>query len=161
MPQMHFDSIVRLPLAQVWVKFEDVKASLEALSPPEAQVEVESVEPLPPQVGTTVRISARGPFGRVKWVARYVQHVPPHATVTGSEARFVDEQVSGPFKRWHHAHEFEAIDDRTTRCTDHITYTVGYGPFGWIGDHLIVRRQFKKMFAYRENVASQWGPAAP
>ena len=69
--------------------------------------------------------------------------------VFGEEARFTDEQESGPFRSWQHSHEFEAIDDRTTRLVDRITYTVGWGALGWIADKLVVAPKLRAMFRYR------------
>jgi hypothetical protein len=63
-------------------------------------------------------------------VAKIVQHKPPRAVVFGEEARFVDEQESGPFKAWRHEHDFERVDAKSTRVVDRITYRVGWGPIG-------------------------------
>jgi ligand-binding SRPBCC domain-containing protein len=150
MPTIEFACLVPAPLDRAWAFHQDVHAALPALSPPEAQVRIESAEPLPPRVGTVVTITARGPLGkRLRWVARYVEFVPPHPVAFGEEARFVDEQESGPFKSWRHAHEFEHVDEKTTRMLDRITYVVPFGPIGWIADALFVRRQIKAMFRHR------------
>ena len=42
----------------------------------------------------------------------------------------MDIQVKGPFVTWRHEHEFEAMDDQTTRIIDRITYKPPYGFFG-------------------------------
>ena len=148
MPTVEFITTIAAPLAKVWAFHEDVARSLPALSPPADQVKLESVD-LPPRVGMKVIILAKGPFGPLRWVAKYVEHVPPHAVVFGEEARFVDEQESGPFKSWRHSHEFEAVDAKTTRMVDRITYRIGWGPLGWIADVLLVRRKLRAMFAHR------------
>jgi len=44
---------------------------------------------------------------------------------------FVDDQVSGPFKFWHHRHFFEEKEGGTL-VGDLIHYAVGFGPFGEI-----------------------------
>jgi ligand-binding SRPBCC domain-containing protein len=139
-------------IRRVWEAYQDMQTLLPALTDPGQQMRLERVEPLPAQVGTELVISTQSPIGRVKWVARIVENVPPHATITGTEARFVDEQIEGPFKSWRHTHEFEAIDDRSTRIIDHIDYRVGNGPLGPIANLLVVRPALKKMFAYRRKV---------
>jgi ligand-binding SRPBCC domain-containing protein len=149
MATIEFETITQAPLAKVWVFYDDVQRSLPALSDPRDQVQIESVD-APPRVGGKLVLHANGPLGRVKWVAVYVEIVPPHAVVFGEEARFVDEQESGPFKTWRHSHEFEAIDSKTTRMIDRITYTVGMGPLGWIADKLLVRPRLRRMFGYRK-----------
>src|SRR5437016_4690403 len=158
MPTMEFDTTVAAPLAVVWAYFEDVRASLPALTSPAETVEIESAD-TPLNVGSRIVMSMNGPAGRrVKWVAKIVEHVPPHAVVFGEEARFVDEQESGPFKFWRHAHELEAVDAKTTRVVDRITYRVGFAPLGWIADVIYVRPKLRSAFAYRhEQLRKRFG----
>jgi ligand-binding SRPBCC domain-containing protein len=155
MPIFQSECIVHQSLADVWARFQDVEKLLPAMTPPQQGLVIERVEPRPPVLGTKVFISTKSPIGRVRWIAEYVEFVPPHATVTGDEARFVDLQIKGPFKYWRHTHAFAAIDDHTTRCTDMIDYKPPLGPLGWIGDIIIIRPALKKMFAYRAKVMSQ------
>lgn len=153
MPTFEHETIIPAPLERVWAFHQDAKRALPRLSPVEAGVVIESVEPDPPRLGTRVTVLASVPLrGKMRWIARYVEFVEPRPVVFGMEARFVDEQEVGPFKRWRHAHEFEAIDDNATRLRDFITYDVGFGPIGWILDRLIVRRQLSRMFAHRRTV---------
>ncbi|HLL90454.1 MAG TPA: SRPBCC family protein [Tepidisphaeraceae bacterium] len=143
------ETILPAPLDRVWAFYEDVRDSLPLLSPPADQVHIEPFTG-GTREGLVLVIRARGPLGRVvRWVARYVEVVPPHAVVFGAEARFVDVQDEGPFKRWRHSHEFEALDDRTTRQVDRIEYAVGWGPVGWLADVVVVRPKLRAMFAYR------------
>lgn len=148
MPTREYITTIKAPLAAVWAFHEDVMRALPALSPPGDQVQLESVD-LPQRVGSKLVIIAKGPLGKVRWEARIVEHVPPHAVIFGQEARFVDVQDAGPFKAWRHSHEFESVDSSTTRLVDRITYTVGFGPLGWIADLLLVRRKLNAMFAHR------------
>jgi ligand-binding SRPBCC domain-containing protein len=151
-PTFHHETILPFPIEHVWAFHQDITGALPKLTDPAEQMRIEHAD-LPPREGTKVVITAKGPLGRrIKWVAVYTAFVPPHPVVAGVEARFVDEQQSGPFKRWRHSHEFEAVDSKTTRLTDHIDYTVPLGPLGWVGDLLIVRRKLKSMFAYRAKV---------
>jgi ligand-binding SRPBCC domain-containing protein len=133
--------MITAPLERVWAFHQKTRESLPALSPPEDDVRIECADEAP-RVGGRVIIHAR-------WEARFVELVPPHAVVFGEEARFVDEQVSGPFKFWRHAHEFERVDDRTTRLLDTLTYRLPLGPLGWLADRLFVARKIRAMFRYR------------
>lgn len=155
MPTLRFEIVVAQPIDRVWAAFQDITELLPALTPPRQGLMIESAEPLPPRLGTTVTMSVRGPFGRVKWTAKYVNFRPPQPTVTGVEAHFADEQISGPFKRWQQWHEFEAASDRTTRCIDVIDYTPPLGPVGWLGDWLFLRWQIRRLFRHRHAVMSQ------
>jgi len=150
MPTLEFETIVPAPLGVVWGFFQDVNGSLPALSSPADQVRIESAD-LPVREGSRIVILAKGPLGRdVRWVAKIVEHRPPHAVVFGEEARFVDVQESGPFTAWRHEHDFERIDEKTTRIIDRVTYRAPFGPAGWVADWLFVRRKISAMFRYRQ-----------
>lgn len=159
MSTLEFEITVPGPLDVVWAFHDDV-ANLAVLSPPSSEVKLESAE-VPPKVGSRIVLTAKGPLGRIRWVARIVEHKPPRAVVFGEEARFVDEQESGPFKAWRHEHDFERVDEKSTRIVDRITYRVGWGPIGWIADFLVVRRQLRLMFRHRHAVLRErFGEAA-
>ena len=148
MPTLEFETTVCAPLEKVWAFFQDVNGSLPAIYPPREQVTIESAD-LPLREGSRIVLHVNGPLKRVRWVAKVVEHRPPHAVVFGEEARFVDEQESGPFKSWRHEHDFERIDDKTTRVTDRVTYRPPFGPIGWLADFLI-RPRIRSMFRYRQ-----------
>jgi len=68
---------------------------------------------------------------------------------------FQDEQISGPFARWVHRHEFEAIGDATL-LTDRIDFQLPGGRlvnrlFGWI-----VRPGLNRMFRHRHLVTKRY-----
>ena len=150
MPTLEFEITVAAPLDVVWAFHDDV-ANLAVLSPPASAVKLESAD-VPVKAESRIVITAKGPLGRVRWVARIVEHTPPRAVVFGEEARFVDEQESGPFKSFRHEHDFERAGEKSTRLVDRITYRVGWGPIGWVADALIVRRQLRSMFRHRHAV---------
>jgi ligand-binding SRPBCC domain-containing protein len=148
MPTLIFQTTIAAPLSAVWAFHEDVRRALPALSPPGAAVAIESAD-LPVHVGSIIVIAGKGPVGKLRWVAKVVEHVPPRAVAFGEEARFVDEQQSGPFARWRHSHEFERIDEKSTRLTDRVEYVVPWGPVGWLADVAFVRWQIIAMFKHR------------
>lgn len=153
MPVLQFTCELAAPLEKVWAWHNDIAVALPALSPPGDDVRLERVGPLPPQAGTEVLITARGPLGRrIRWLARYTAYVPPHAVTTGMEARFVDEQIHGPFARWRHHHEFEALTDTSTRLVDRIEYAPPLWPASYPVDLLVVRPKLRAMFAHRHRV---------
>ena len=148
MPTLEFAATIAAPLAKVWALYSDAK-TLAAISPPEESVEIVSADE-PIAEGSRIVINAAGPLGRrIRWVAKIIEHRPPHAVVFGEEARFVDEQEEGPFRFWRHEHDFERVDEKTTRMIDRVTYRVPCGPLGWIADALFVRPKLRRMFRYR------------
>lgn len=61
---------------------------------------------------------------------------------------FVDTQVKGPYKHWHHTHQFEARENGTV-IRDEVKYQV---PLGKLGDALLgdfIRKDVEEIFDYR------------
>jgi ligand-binding SRPBCC domain-containing protein len=132
----------------VWAFYSDPAAALPALTPPHVAATIESAD-VPVRVGSRVILSVRALGRDVRWVAKIVEHRPPHPVAFGEEARFVDVQESGPFAAWRHEHDFERVDEKTTRLLDRITYRAPLGPIGWVFDLVFVRRRVTEMFRYR------------
>ena len=123
--------------------FHQSPEALEQLTPPWSGVRV-LTPPTSLEVGTQVVVSVPllGPL-RKKWVARHTAYEPPR--------RFVDEQVSGPFRSWVHEHLVEPCPGGA-RLTDTIDYELPGGPLARVADWLMVRRTLEKTFAYRHAV---------
>jgi ligand-binding SRPBCC domain-containing protein len=99
---------------------------------------------------------------RLEWV-RLSQHLFVHsnscpyaggwiAAITEFEWNhyFADVQQKGPFKRWHHRHEFlpQARNARSgTLVRDIIEYEVGFGLLGALADSLLIEGQMRRAFA--------------
>lgn len=62
---------------------------------------------------------------------------------------FVDEQRFGPYALWHHQHHFKAIKGGVV-MTDILNYAIPYGFIGRLGHTVLVGRQIKQIFEYRE-----------
>ncbi|ALE06134.1 cyclase [Arthrobacter sp. ERGS1:01] len=62
--------------------------------------------------------------------------------------RFVDHQVRGPFKAFHHEHLFAAANGVTT-MTDTITFTAPFGIVGRLAERLVLGRYLEKLIGER------------
>ena len=90
------------------------------------------------------RVLPRLPF-RGKWLARI--------TECQINRFFTDLQVKGPFKSWHHRHEFVSQARNGvpgTLIRDVVEYEVGFGVLGLLADRLFVRRHLRRTFAWRQ-----------
>ena len=130
------------PLAEVFDFFSKAE-NLNEVTPPELSFAITTPLPILMQVGTLIdyRIKLSGiPFS---WRTHIKAWNPPHS--------FVDEQVKGPYVRWHHTHTFEQKEGYVL-MTDRVEYL---SP-GWflepIVHHLIVKNRVEAIFAYREQV---------
>jgi ligand-binding SRPBCC domain-containing protein len=68
--------------------------------------------------------------------------------------RFVDEQLRGPYRRWHHLHEFEEVTGGT-RIHDRVEYEMPFGIIGRLARRLFVSRELDSIFDYRTRVIEQ------
>lgn len=62
--------------------------------------------------------------------------------------RFVDEQVKGPFRRFHHTHEFTP-DRRATVMVDRVRFDAPLGPVGDLVEHLVLGCYLERLIAER------------
>lgn len=62
--------------------------------------------------------------------------------------RFVDEQVRGPFRSFHHEHVFETLDG-VTRMVDRIRFDAPVGPIGRLVERAVLASYLQKLIAVR------------
>lgn len=67
---------------------------------------------------------------------------------------FIDEQLSGPYKKWIHRHEFKELYNGTL-IKDHVTYKVPFGFFGKILEKFFISKDLKNIFNYRKLAISR------
>ena len=77
----------------------------------------------------------------VRWRTRIAVWEPPH--------RFVDVQLSGPYRLWHHTHEFEPTPGGGTAMRDTVRYALPLGPLGEAAHQLFVARDLARIFSFR------------
>jgi ligand-binding SRPBCC domain-containing protein len=159
-----FEQWVPVPLDHVFLFFSN-PGNLPKIMPPESGAEILQVKLVPPP-GVAIEnatVSDREPLAgagseivasfrvipflplRGMWVAAIVEFEWNH--------HFADVQKKGPFKYFHHRHEFLAETrggQMGTVVSDIIDYEVGFGFLGEIAHKLFVRRKFEQMFVYRQ-----------
>lgn len=87
----------------------------------------------------------------VTWRARHfgiVWRMTSRITALEAPHRFVDEQVRGPFARFHHEHRFEPSAGGT-RMVDTITFRAPLGPLGRAAEVLALARYVPRLIADR------------
>ncbi len=134
-----FESSVCLarPVEEVF-EFFSRPENLGRVSPPEMQMRVEGPELL--NLGARLTLTGR------RWGV--TQRVVSEITVFEPGARLADEQREGPFRRWVHAHEFEAVPGGT-RVTERVEFEPPGGVLGLVMTAAVVERELRDVFAYR------------
>ncbi len=120
--------------------------NLEALTPEFLKFKILKVTSTPIKEGTLLdyRLKIRGI--PVRWQSKITECI--------HEIRFADMQTRGPYKFWHHIHEFFEKDGGTI-IRDRVFYKLP----GWIpGDiiaHWFVRKELEKIFLHRRKVVAE------
>jgi ligand-binding SRPBCC domain-containing protein len=97
--------------------------------------------------GMIVEYILRPLFGiPIKWVTE-ITHVKENEY-------FVDEQRFGPYKFWHHRHQFR-IDNGELIMTDVVNYALPLGILGRIAHKLFIKKEIEKIFDYRAKILSE------
>src|SRR3954451_23487876 len=129
------------PPAEVFPFFADPR-NLEAITPPLLSFRLLTPDPIALGVGTFLQYALRLRGGPVRWDTLIQEWEPP--------VRFVDVQVRGPYRLWHHTHELISLDDgAATLMRDTVRYAVGFGLVGEVVRRAVVRRDLEAIFAFR------------
>jgi ligand-binding SRPBCC domain-containing protein len=120
--------------------------NLEAITPPWLRFRVVTRGPIEMRAGTLIEYRLDLHRVPVRWLTRIEIWEPGE--------RFVDVQVSGPYRRWHHTHSFEAHDGGTC-VRDTVRYALPLGPLGGLAHRLFVRRDLERIFDFRCEAVAQ------
>ncbi len=134
---------VRTPRAEVFEFFAEA-ANLERLTPPFLGFNILTALPIEMRVGALIDYKIRLHGVPMKWKTRIAEYQP--------DDHFVDEQLAGPYKRWHHLHTFADAPGGGTVIGDRVTYQLPFGPLGRLVHTLFVRRQLRTIFDYRAQI---------
>ncbi len=136
--QLQAELLVVEPREEVFAFFADAW-QLEAITPPWLHFSVITPRPLDMQPETVIDYRLRLHGLPIRWRSLISLWEPPY--------QFVDEQVHGPYRRWHHLHTFEEVEGGTL-VRDVVNYQV---PFGIFTHALLVKRDLTKIFQFRQD----------
>ena len=134
------------PPEEVFPFFEDA-GNLEAITPPFLGFRVVTERPIDMAAGTLIEYRLRLHGVPVKWRTRIERFDSPHM--------FVDRQLSGPYRLWHHTHVFEPDGRGGTIMRDRVRYRLPFGPLGGVAHLLFVRRDLRRIFDFREQMVAR------
>lgn len=131
---------IALPIDRVFGFFEDPR-NLAKITPPWLDFRILNPESIVMRRGAQIDYLIRWMGLSMKWKTTITEYNPPH--------RFVDEQTRGPYTRWHHEHTFEETAEGVV-IRDRVEYRLPLGPLGDLAHALVVRRQLKQIFEFRQ-----------
>ncbi|MDZ4780112.1 MAG: SRPBCC family protein [Planctomycetia bacterium] len=115
--------------------------NLEAITPAFLKFKILTPAPILLQRGTVIDYRLKIMHVPVRWQS-IIETFEPNR-------RFTDTQLRGPYRRWHHLHEFTPVEGGTL-MTDCVDYEVPLGPLGSLAHVLFVNRSLQQIFDYRQ-----------
>jgi len=141
------EQILPISLGDAWDFFSS-PANLDKITP--ADVGFEITIPLAGKMynGQIITYRVKIALGvRVSWVTEI--------KCVEERRSFVDEQRFGPYKFWHHRHEFEAVPGGVL-MRDKVHYAPPFGSLGALAHGLFVRRKLEWIFASRKKILTEY-----
>lgn len=121
-------------------------SNLEAITPAWLSFRIVTPRPIHMAPGTLIEYRLRLHGLPIRWLTRIEAWEPGR--------RFVDVQLRGPYRIWHHTHSFEAHRDGTL-VRDRVRYALPLGPLGELAHRLTVRRDLERIFDHRVGAVAQ------
>ncbi|NKI32072.1 SRPBCC family protein [Croceivirga thetidis] len=139
--QLHAKQALPIKKEEAWKFLSDPK-NLKKITPEHMGFHIISGADRPMYEGQIIQYVVKPfPGYATKWVTE-ITHVK-------KGDYFVDEQRFGPYALWHHKHFLSEIEGGVL-MEDIIDYKIPFGLIGQIAQPLLVKKQLKKIFKYRE-----------
>ena len=132
--------IIDRPRAEVFEFFARA-SNLERITPAFLRFHVNTPEPIEMRKGTLIDYTLRIHGVPALWRTEIAEWDPPH--------RFVDRQLKGPYKLWHHTHTFSENGEGGTLMVDEVRYEVPLGLLGDVVHTLFVQKDVVNIFRFR------------
>ena len=133
------------PLERVFDFFAEAH-NLERITPPWLRFELLGDGPVEMGIGTLIDYRLHVHRLPIRWRSRIEEWEPGRA--------FVDRQLRGPYRLWHHRHTFTRDGDATL-VRDEVTYALPLGRLGDLAHPLFVRRDLERIFEYRHQAVQE------
>jgi ligand-binding SRPBCC domain-containing protein len=117
--------------------------NLQKITPPLLDFHIVTSLPIELKEGALIEYDLKIHGWPVRWVTRIEQWAPPF--------HFVDTQIKGPYKLWHHTHEFIEVSKNETLMRDVVKYALPLNILGEIAHALFVKKDVHYIFQYRRD----------
>jgi ligand-binding SRPBCC domain-containing protein len=134
-----------LPAGDVFAFYADAR-NLEAITPPWLGFRVTTPGEIEMGAGTLIEYRLKLHGIPVRWRTRIDAWEPGR--------RFVDRQLSGPYRLWHHVHTFEPDGEGGTLMRDRVRYQLPLGVLGAAAHLAFVRRDLERIFDFRRDAVA-------
>jgi ligand-binding SRPBCC domain-containing protein len=144
---VHTEQVFPKTPDEIFPFFSDAH-NLEKITPGFLRFNVLTPRPIDMKSGTIIDYKLKVRGVPIRWRTRIESFDPPRM--------FVDNQIKGPYQRWHHTHTFQPTPDgKGTIAKDRVEYE----PPGWflkpVINFLFVQRDVKAIFEHRGKVLAE------
>ncbi|MGC2660629.1 MAG: SRPBCC family protein [Bryobacteraceae bacterium] len=137
--------LIETSLQDTFAFFED-PYNLKKITPSWMRFEVTSKDRVAMRKDAEIEYRIRWMGLPMYWKTIITEYEPPFL--------FVDEQAKGPYSFWRHRHNFSA-SEKGTKIFDHLEYALPLGVLGRLAHRVLVSRQLREIFAYRQQALSK------
>jgi ligand-binding SRPBCC domain-containing protein len=132
--------IIKRPIERVWDFYTDVK-HLETITPDKIGLKIINTTNQRITLGQEIWISGKIITKiRSKW----------HSKITLVQSyEYVDEMLTGPFRKWKHSHKFHNLDGKQTELVDTVEFELPYGILGKLFEGYAYK-QIQNIFEHRK-----------
>lgn len=146
---LHQRMLLDASIEKVWSFFVNPH-NLKIITPPTLGFEILGNPPTYIFNGQHIYYRVKPMFGiPMTWVSRIADVI--------DKKQFVDIQILGPYRYWHHLHQFTETKDGVI-VEDIVHYLIPFQPFSNVILKTIVQHKLKNIFLFREQVIGQMFP---
>ena len=120
--------------------------NLSKLTPSKLNFKILTPTPIEMKNGQLIDYTIKILGFKVHWRTVITSYLEPY--------EFVDQQLVGPYKMWHHEHIFK-IKENGVLMKDIVTYIPPFGLIGKIANYLFIKRRVNQIFDYRNKIITQ------
>ena len=133
---------IKLPIEKVFDFFSKPE-NLEKITPSSLSFKIITPIPIDMSKGALIDYTIKLFFYPVHWRTIISDYNPPYS--------FIDQQIKGPYKFWHHSHKFKEVNDGV-EIIDNVKYSVPFGVVGRLAHKIWIRNELNKIFDYRMKI---------
>lgn len=145
MPTLEKTTFIDAPIERVFGFFSDPQ-NLAKITPPSLGFQILDAPKRALRAGDRIEYRIRVMGVPLTWVTKITSWTEGKG--------FSDSQEKGPYKTWHHWHEFEAKNGGV-EMKDRVEYELPFGFLGALVGGWLVRRQLRAIFDFREKTIAK------
>ena len=140
---LYSKQLVKVSIQEAWDFFSQPK-NLNKLTPKDMNFKINSGNPNEFYEGKIITYTIKLFFFRFNWTTEI--------TKVEKNICFIDKQLFGPYKLWHHEHHFKDNQDGTITIIDKVKYKLYFHPFSNLIHSIYIKNKLLQIFSFRNKM---------